>query len=158
MLQYKFNKPDEIIKFITNTPEFAEWEILVCRFSTSNGLNLDMNTRAIDTSGNTSYVKLKFLMPTINNFYETVVANNYSDLNIEIKLSLPPALKKSFDSNDEYTGFYINAYSDNITTIASSSHMERSRESGLGPVSSWDTYYAQLYQTWYNKYEQGEIR
>lgn len=157
MLKYNFEKIDDLIMFITNTPEFLEWEVLVCRLSTSNGLNMDINTKTLDTSGNTTFIPLKFILPTINNFYNTVITNNYSDLNLEIKMSLPSSLKTNFDPNNEYLGFYINIYSDNITILASSSHLERSRNSGLAPISNWNTYYAQLYQGWYNKFKKGEI-
>lgn len=151
MLQYKFNNTDDIMNFITNTPEFLEWEVMICRFSTSNGLNVDMNTKIVDPSGKSNFILLKVLLPTIQNFYNTIITNNYSDLNIEIKISLPKVLKSNFDPNNEYYGFYVNAYSDNITIVAGSSHLEKTRNSGLDPINSWEIYYAQIYQTWYNK-------
>jgi hypothetical protein len=152
MLQYKFTSTDALMNFIIKTTELLEWNVVICSFSTSNGLNIDMNTKVVDSLGHTDYIKFKYLYATLNNFYQTVIQNNYSDLNIQIKFQLPKALKDSFDTNDEYYNFFLNVYSDNISNITSSSYLEKSRDSGLAPSQSFDIYFSQIYQKWYNAY------
>jgi len=151
MLQFKFDTTKDLVDFLLNTPEFAEWELLICRFSCSNGLNINMNTSIIDTSNKASHIKLKLALPTIENFYKTITDSSLSELNIEVKLQLPITLKSNFDPDDEYNGFYLSTYSDGVTIVSSSSHSEKSMNSGLAPLQNWDSYYAQLYQKWYNK-------
>jgi hypothetical protein len=140
------------MNFVLKTPELLEWNVMICSFSTSSGLNINMDTRAIDTLGQTNYIKFKYIYATLNNFYETVIQNNSNDLNVQVKFQLPKALKDSFDTSDEYYNFFLNTYSDNIINIASSSYLERSRESGLAPVQSFDIYFSQMYQRWHNAY------
>ena len=106
MLTYKFNNTEQLVKFITAMPEFLTWETMICRFSTTNGLNIDMNTSIVDTSGKSNFIELQFLLPTINNFYQTIVASNYAELNVEIKLRLPLIFKNKYDPDNEYEGFY----------------------------------------------------
>lgn len=153
MLQYRFDTTNDLIGFLINTPEFLEWEVLICRFSATNGLNINMDTAVVDPSGQTDHIRFKFILPTIQNFYKTIIENNYSELNIEVKLKLPNILKSNFDTNNEYYGFFLNTYSDGITIVSNSSHLEKTRNSGLVPLVEWDTYYSQLYQQWYNKYK-----
>lgn len=153
MLQYRFDTTQDLISFLLNTPEFLEWEVITCRFSATNGLNFNMNTAIVDTLGQSGHVKLKFILPTVENFYKTIVGNSYSELNIEIKLQLPEILKSNFDPNNEYYGFFLSTYSDGLTIVSNSSHLEKNKESGLMPLTNWDTYYSQLYQQWYNKYK-----
>lgn len=155
MLQYKFSNADDLMNFISNTSEFMEWGVITCRLSTSMGLGIDMDTKTLSDNGSTTYTLFKMLLPMLDNFYQTVVQYKYSDLNIELKFQLPTALKNSFDPGDEYAGFYLSLYSDKITIIASSSHLERTRNSGLLPISTWDIYFAQLYTTWNNKHIEG---
>jgi len=155
MLQYKFDKADDLMSFISNTTELMEWGVIICRLSTANGLSMDIDTKIASTSGTMNYTRFKFLLPMLDNFYKTVVQYEYSDLNIEIKFQLPISLKNSFDPNGEYVDFYLSVHSDKITIIASSSHLEVSRNSGLAPISNWDVYFAQLYTIWYNKHTEG---
>lgn len=151
MVTYKMNSVDEMIKFITNTPEFLKWETICCRFSTTNGLNIDMNTKIIDPLGQTTFIELQLLLPTINNFYKSIVENNYSELNVEIKLRLPNLFKNKYDQNNEYEGFYLNATSDKLVSIISTSQIERFRDAGLQPITSWEEYVMGLYQEYQQK-------
>ena len=152
MLQYKFESIDAIMDFIMNTVDFLEWEVTICKFSTSNGLNIDMETKLINSTDNTKFIKFKVIYPTLQNFYETVKKNNYNDMNLHIKFRLPYTLKKTFDSKDEYYDFYLNVYCDTVNMLSVSTAYEKSRNSGLTPLSNWDTYFSQLYQNWNNIY------
>lgn len=157
MLTYRFENTEQLVKFITAMPEFLTWETMTCRFSTTNGLNIDMNTSIVDTSGKSNFIELQFLLPTINNFYQTIVASNYAELNVEIKLRLPSIFKNKYDPDNEYEGFYIHAHSDNLLSMVSTSHLERSREAGLQPITSWEEYIAGLYHEFVQKSRKQEI-
>lgn len=157
MITYKMSNPDEMIKFITSTAEFLKWETLCCRFSTTNGLNIDMNTQIIDPLGQTSFIELQFLLPTINNFYKSIIENNYSDLNVEIKLRLPSLFKNRYDPNDEYEGFYLNVTCDKIVAVISTSQVERFRDAGLQPITTWEEYVMGLYQQYMEKVRKKQI-
>lgn len=157
MLTYKLDNTEQLVKFITQMPEFITWETMVCRFSTSNGLNIDMNTSIVDTSGKSNFIELQFLLSTIENFYKTVIASNYAELNVEIKLRLPAIFKNKYDPNNEYDGFYLHAHSDNLISIVSTSHLERNREAGLQPITSWEEYVAGLYHEFIQKTKKQEI-
>lgn len=157
MITYKMANVDEMIKFITSTPEFLRWETLICRFSTTNGLNIDMNTQIVDPLGQVNFIELQLLLPTINNFYKTVIENNYSELNVQIKLRLPSIFKTKYDPNNEYEGFYLNVMSDKLISVISTSHLERTRDSGLQPITSWEEYVMGLYQQFKEKQRKQQI-
>lgn len=157
MLTYKLSNAEQLVKFITGMPEFLTWETMTCRFSTSNGLNIDMNTSIVDPSGKGNFIELQFLLSTIDNFYKTVIASNYAELNVEIKLRLPAIFKNKYDPNNEYEGFYLHAYSDNLVSMISTSHLERNREAGLQPITSWEEYIAGLYHEFLQKSKKQEI-
>lgn len=157
MLTYKFENTEQMVKFITLMPEFLTWETMTCRFSTTNGLNIDMNTSIIDPSGKSNFIELQYLLPTINNFYQTVIANNYAELNVEIKLRLPAIFKNKYDPDNEYEGFYVHASSDNIVSMISTTHLERNRDAGLQPITNWEEYIAGLYHEFLQKSKKQEI-
>ena len=152
MLQYKFKSIDAIMNFVMNTVDFLEWEVVICKFSTSNGLNIDMETKVLNSSSDTEFIKFKFIYPTLQNFYETTKKNGYNDMNLHIKFRLPYALKKSFDSNNEYYDFFLNVYCDTVNMLSVSTSYERSREAGVTRMINWDTFFSQLYQSWNNEY------
>lgn len=157
MITYKMKNTDEMIKFITNTPEFLKWETICCRFSTANGLNIDMNTLIIDPLGQSTFIELQLLLPTINNFYKSIVENNYSDLNVEIKLRLPELFKNKYDPNNEYEGFYLNVTSDKLISMISTSQIERFRDAGLQPITNWEEYIMGLYQQYMEKLSKQQV-
>lgn len=157
MMTYKMKDVDEMIKFITSMQEFLKWETLICRFSTTNGLNLDMNTQIVDSLGQASFIELQFLLPTINNFYKTIVENNYSEVNVQIKLRLPTIFKNKYDPNNEYEGFFLNATSDKLVTVISTTHLERTRESGLQPITNWEEYIMGIYQQFKEKQRKQQL-
>lgn len=157
MLVYKLNDTDTLLKFITSTPEFLNWETMICRFSTTSGLNMDMNTKVVDASHKVTFIELQFLLPTIKNFYNSVIENNYTELNLEIKLRLPEVFKNKYDPNNDYAGFYLNATSDNLVAMISTTHLENTRDAGLQPITSWEEYVMSLYYEFTEKVRKHEI-
>ncbi len=152
MLQYKFKSTDAVMNFIMNTVDFMEWEVVICKFSIPNGINMDIETRIIDANNETKFIQFKMIYPTLENFYATAKKTNHTDMNVHIKFRLPMSLKNIFDVNGEYNDFFLNIYSDSINMIGVSTSYEKTRNSGLTPISNWDTYFSQLYQSWNNKY------
>ena len=83
--------------------------------------------------------------------------NNYSELNVQIKLRLPSIFKTKYDPNNEYEGFYLNVMSDKLISVISTSHLERTRDSGLQPITSWEEYVMGLYQQFKEKQRKQQI-
>jgi len=95
-----------------------------------------------------SYTQLKKLKNMINTFY---MQNSYLSINLEIKLKFPNVLRKTIDSQNNYDAFYIDFYSDQLTSFFTLSFVENSKKLEDQPVKSWITFITNLYNIWLDK-------
>ena len=121
---FNFESLDDLMDFLLNTKDFNDWEAIICRLSATNGMEININTKISDTSGMRSYTQLKKLKNMINTFY---MQNSYLSINLEIKLKFPNVLRKTIDSQNNYDAFYIDFYSDQLTSFFTLSFVENHR-------------------------------
>ena len=145
---FNFESLDDLMDFLLNTKDFNDWEAIICRLSATNGMEININTKISDTSGIRSYTQLKKLKNMINTFY---MQNSYLSINLEIKLKFPNVLRKTIDSQNNYDAFYIDFYSDQLTSFFTLSFVENSKKLEDQPVKSWITFITNLYNIWLDK-------
>jgi hypothetical protein len=145
---FNFESLDDLMDFLLNTKDFNDWEAIICRLSATNGMEININTKISDTSGMRSYTQLKKLKNMINTFY---MQNSYLSINLEIKLKFPNVLRKTIDSQNNYDAFYIDFYSDQLTSFFTLSFVENSKKLEDQPVKSWITFITNLYNIWLDK-------
>lgn len=143
-----FDNIDKLLNFLLNTSEFNDWETVIFRLSATNGMELNMNTKISDPSGTKRYIEIKKLKTLLNQFYEQ---NSYINVNLEIKLKFPDSLQKAMDPTSSYSKFYVDFYSDDITSFVHITFVENSKVLSVDPIQNWVTYIMNLYNVWYNK-------
>jgi hypothetical protein len=84
----------------------------------------------------------------LNGFYNQ---NSYLSMNVEVKLKFPNTLRKTIDPNDSYEAFYIDFYSDQITSFFTLSFVENGKILEDAPVKNWVTFITNLYNMWLDK-------
>ena len=145
MLTIYFDNIDNLITFLNDTKEFNEWEAIIFRISAVNGMELNINTQINDTLGIREFIEFKKLKPMLSNF---LLQNSFLSINIEIKLRFPKILKQSIDPSNNYQAFYIDFFSDQISSTMAISFMENVKEINDKPAKAWITYITNLYDTW----------
>lgn len=145
---FNFDNLEDLIGFLANTKEFNDWETVIFRMSSTNGMEMNINTKINDTSGIRSYTQLKKLKNMLNGFYNQ---NSYLSMNVEVKLKFPNTLRKTIDPNDSYEAFYIDFYSDQITSFFTLSFVENGKILEDAPVKNWVTFITNLYNVWLDK-------
>lgn len=145
---FNFDNLEDLINFLVNTKEFNDWETVIFRMSSTNGMEMNINTQINDTSGIRSHTQLKKLKNMLNGFYNQ---NSYLSMNVEVKLKFPNTLRKTIDPNNNYEAFYIDFYSDQITSFFTLSFVENGKILEDTPVKSWVTFITNLYNAWLDK-------
>jgi len=145
---FNFENIEQLLDFLLNTKEFNDWETIIFRISATNGMEMNINTKINDTSGIRSYTQLKKIKNMLNTFY---MQNSYLSINLEVKLKFPHTLQRTIDPYSNYEAFYIDFYSDQITTFFTLSFVEKTKKFEEDPVKSWVTYITNLYTTWLDK-------
>lgn len=140
-----FNSLDDLLDFILNIKEFNEWETVIFRMATANGIEMNINTKINDATGARSFIQFKKLKNMLQAFY---TQNSYSAINLEIKLKFPELLQYTIDSNNLYEAFYIDFYSDQLTSFFTLSFVEKTKDFDAGPVQSWIMFITNIYNYW----------
>lgn len=143
-----FNTLEQLIKFLNDVKELNDWETVKFRISTSNGMELNVNTYINDPLGVREFIEFRQLKLMMNNFYEQ---NNYLSINLEIKIKLPNNLRKSMDPNGDFKAFYLDFYSNSISNMVIPSFVENTKEIKSDPIKNWTIYVNSLYDNWYTK-------
>ena len=147
MIKVTFDDANAMNAFMNFNSDMCIWEVVLCRLSASNGITLDINTLVNDTLGLSKYVRWDQVKATVTNFIEQ---NSHMAMNIEIKLKYPDANRKVMDSNDYYSAFYLNFFSNNIDTYASTSFLENDTSLPAAPIVAWGVFVQSLYNDWQN--------
>jgi hypothetical protein len=142
-----FANLDQLLDFINTVKDIDNWETVIFRLSASNGMELNINTRIQDSLGFREYTELKKLKIMLTSFY---TQNNYLAINLEIKVKFPNTLKELMDPNDDYKAFYLNFYSDDMTSYMIPSFTEKANMEAA-PVKNWIVYVTNLYTQWKKK-------
>lgn len=148
MLTFYFENVEDLIDFLDTTKEFNEWEATIFRMTATNGMQINIDTRINDTLGYRQFIEFKKLKLMLKNFY---TQNSYMNVNMEVKLKFPTALKKSFDPSDYYEAFYVDFYSNDVSTFVTISFLEKTKELQDVPIKAWAVYITNLYNAWLAK-------
>ena len=145
MIKVTFDDATAMNAFLNFNSDMCIWEVVLCRLSSSNGVTLNINTRVNDSLGLSKYVRWDQIKGTVTNFLEQ---NSHMAMNIEIKLKYPDANRKIMDSNDYYSAFYLNFFSNNIETYACTSFLENDISLPAAPIVTWGVFIQSLYNDW----------
>ena len=145
MIRLDFEDANEILNFLVNTQELGIWETVICRLSAENGIKIPITTNYKDPLGLVDYIQLDQIKQTMKNFLSQ---NGHLNLNLKVKLKFPDSQRKIMDPNNYYSAFYLNFYSDNNSSFATTSFMETSSDLVPNPIVSWGVYATSLYNGW----------
>lgn len=157
MATYKFESNDQLMNFLfqaKNTDStglaFDSWEITYISLKTSAGLELAMNTKITDTSGNTEYMIWKKIKSMIKTFLDQ---NGTTGMTMDIRLLCPSSIKNTLDPKNSFSSFRISMYSGSGVIMINSTAIENTTPALVGPLTSWNTMVDNIYTAWQTEYD-----
>jgi len=148
MNRIDFQNFTQLISFLNYVTDFNTWETVLISMIASSGMQLQINTQINDPLGLNQYVAFNKIQPMIQNFFNS---NGYLPITLRLKLRCPDSLRKQMDPANYYSDFYVNFYSNNISTYSTISFVETSKNLNSTPVTAWALYITNLYTQWNQK-------
>lgn len=140
-----FKDSADVVKFLLDTDNWQDWEVVKLQASSNNGVSLTVNTRINDPAGIKNYQSLRKLRSTISSF---MTENAGISIFMDIKMKLPDESKILFDVNSEYSNFFIDFFSGGSLFMVSTSQVELSKNASLIPAQTWEHFVQILVDKW----------
>lgn len=160
MANYKFENNDQLIDFLFNAKtlnqltqisEFAfdNWETTNISLKTAAGLEMSMNTKIVDTGGNTEYMIWKKIKNMVKVFWDQ---NSGNGVNIDIRLQCPANIKNTLDPQNWFNSFRLSLYSGSGIIMATSTAIENITPAPIDPLTAWNSSIDDIFNNWQNDY------
>jgi hypothetical protein len=153
---YKFDNNDQLIDFLFNaknpgTPDsvFENWETTYISLKTATGLEMSMNTKIVDTGGNTEYMVWKKIKNMIKIFWEQNAPNG---INADIRLQCPSNIKNNIDPKNGFSSFRLSLYSGSGVIMVASTAIENATPAPVDPLIAWNNMVGDIFAAWQKEY------
>lgn len=167
MSTYKFNRYNDLIDFLFNAKKptqefdfaFDEWEALHVSVFAPLGLELQLNTKTIDTSGNAEYMTWKKVKHIVKAFLSQDIPQEFSNQgwhekipfqisNLDIRLKCPKSMKDNIDQLAEYDSFRLSFLVNSGIIVATATSIEKGFPASIEPIQVWESNVSDIIRKW----------
>lgn len=136
---FPFDDTNDLLNFLYFTSEIRNWEVEIAKISAQNGISMDLTTKKFNNKGRVTYSTFNNIKTIIKNFVDN---NSYMAIDLDLRLRYPDNQRHIMDVNDSYSVFWLNCYSNTVTstTYAAISFLENTKELTVEPITSWAVY------------------
>lgn len=167
MSNFKFDKLNDLIGFLFEATDnineknfaFDLWEVTYVSLNTSQGLELSLNTKIVDTTGINEYMFWKNVKPLVRSYITQDMIQEFSNekwydriptnLNyLDIRFRCSRDLKNTFDTLAQFDSFRLNFVIDKGLFLVLSTAVEKEFPVDVEPIEKWNTYISDTVARW----------
>ena len=164
---YKFDGFNDLINFMFTAKNvddeyktaFDDWEVTFIALKISQGLELSLNTKIIDTNGINEYQTWRHIKTIVKSYLSQNMSQEFTNIEwydrillqvskLDIRFRCPKHLKDVFDPNAEYDSFRLNFTVDSGMNLLMVNAVEKSFPVTPESYRDWNLYMDGIISRW----------
>jgi len=167
MSTYKFDKYNDLISMLFEARQpsdiyayaFDDWEVTYLLVDAPLGLQLALNTQAVDTSGTNEYMQWKKVKNILKAFLTQDMSPQFSNVGwydripfmiskLDIRLKCPKQVKEAIDQTGEFDSFRMSLVVDYGLILANVTAVEKHQPVPSETIQLWNNYVSEIINKW----------